>query len=1670
MINRDVWIRTRESVTVTQPLTSPILAGTSFAAEAFALVVWTRSPYYVPSAFPFPQLKAITLPVTFLDGSISVTFPFGETSTAEDTSSNPSLYGYKVYATSAGFAKKVIIRGIVRVLFSEPATISFNVKSPYPKYVAKQNTTITTQQQAAIYWEQPAGVTAGIIVTGYKVTISYPDGTTQVASTTAPWYTFTGLEQKTTYSVTVTAITDIAGEAKPSAALTFTTDATDLAPVLSATGKTISWTAPDVQPQPLDYAIQYKLPDGRTFVTKANDVGAGTSRQYEFTMPSGVQYEVKVAAISQLGVLSWSSLILVGASGPPGAVVLSQSALVGMVPTFSWSPPTNNGGGEVTSYSVSVLRRAADGSTFELVSQMTLPAGTTAYTVPTAAQGETYQIKVRAVNSFGQSESPTSSSLVLAAKESLPPRNLSLSPGDKTLEVSWQGPTDFGGGAFSWYEVTCAPSDQSSPAVVSYVRSQGTTKTSIDNLTNGKTYSVTVVVVTNISATTIQSASSTSISGTATVQALPEVPTGVTLVPSNARLDISWTAPLSPVTGYKVYITRSSTGSVITRTVSGTLLAETGLVNDETYYVQVSGLSDSGEGSKSAAVSKTVGEIPPAPPGLQVVPGVKSLVVSWSEPFSSTPVKAYSVLYKQQGGSAYTDVPVSAKSLTISGLANSTAYVVSVRALNSVGPGPYSTEVTATTTGLLAAPTQVSAVPLGNGTATVKWTPPYTTSDQPIIRYLVKVDGASQTAGQSGFLASGFGGGHATQHTVSVAAETAGGVGAYSTPISARGSVASQPSGFTAVGGVGLVETSWADQANDSVPVLGYVLSYRKSSSDASTTIRLPSSAKRQTVDGLDEGSLYSFSLLIVDDVGEGFSATATATVQPRPGIPTGLSVTADNGRLAISWYAPSLGATGYKVYITQASNGIVVVRAVSGTSLSETGLVNGESYSVQVSAINVAGESDKTTAVSKIVCAVSSPTQVAAVPDGFGQATVTWTPPYTPSNLPITRYSVKVDGVVQTTSQTRLTATGFGGGHATQHTVSVAAETAAGLGAYSAPISIPGDVAASPTGFTAVAGSGSVYLSWPTQANDGVPVLGFVLAYSKAVGGAESRITLPASATSYTASNLENGKLYNFWLAIVDSAGEGLHINSGYAATPLGVPETVVGVTTSARAKGMVISWTAPRSNSNIGITNYSVEYTPAGGSATVISSGGGQTTSIGLYAKTPAGSPLYPPAVNILASTTYTVRVAASNDVGTGPWSAPATVTTLAVATPSAPTRLAVDDRAYSDLFLTWYPPADTGTSDIQGYILNIAAAGQTAANITLTPPAVSIDRMSAYQAKNLTHAANYTISVYAYNADGTSTAVTTQAGPSGGPIVTSLAATGGDKTVNVSWGVPDITYSGNSGELSYSVQIADGVPPAGSGGFPTSAPGFQEYTASGLSYTFSGVANGRSYTLAVATKKNGALIGPYTYAAAITGGVPTEPTAFTATPTKTGMQLRWQEPADTYGKAIYPLTKYNLTLSANDGSADKSVAVTPGSTSYLHTGLIPNAAYWYSISAENAKGVSDWHKAQIAQKYWSIVPGVVTGVTTSVTGNAITVRWGVPADQGLEAVYRYRIDISLSGRSQWDIVDAPATYRTLSVWPVVAGTPTQSLSRGTYTILVAAINSSGVGPTVSTTATIV
>jgi len=148
------------------------------------------------------------------------------------------------------------------------------------------------------------------------------------------------------------------------------------------------------------------------------------------------------------------------------------------------------------------------------------------------------------------------------------------------------------------------------------------------------------------------------------------------------------------------------------------------------------------------------------------------------------------------------------------------------------------------------------------------------------------------------------------------------------------------------------VDLSWS-ASTDNVGVTGYKI-YRGSTNISTVT------GTSTTVTGLTSGTSYSFHVTAVDAAGNESTASNTVNVTTltpdtqAPSVPTGLSSSnVTQTSLTLSWSASSdnVGVTGYDVY-----QGTTLIKSVTGTSTSVSGLSANTTYSFKVRAKDAAG------------------------------------------------------------------------------------------------------------------------------------------------------------------------------------------------------------------------------------------------------------------------------------------------------------------------------------------------------------------------------------------------------------------------------------------------------------------------------------------------------------------------------------------------------------------------------------------------------------------------------------------------------------------------------------------------------------------------------------------
>lgn len=425
-------------------------------------------------------------------------------------------------------------------------------------------------------------------------------------------------------------------------------------------------------------------------------------------------------------------------------------------------------------------------------------------------------------------------------------------------------------------------------------------------------------------------------------------------------------------------------------------------------------------------------------------------------------------------------------------------------------------------------------------------------------------------------------------------------------------------------------------------------------------------------------------------------------------GSPSGVYVYADGSGGLVSVLAASSdpvapSASTSTLYVANSLEGstssyVASTGFVPATTCELTGLTNGDTYVVTVTATNVYGTGPASVSSSTFTPAAvpGAPTGVYASSNLNAQALVNWTAPSSTGGSPITTYTLKYSTSpysTWTTATTSATGTQYlvtGLANGTAYEFEAAATNATGTGPLSAASlpATPATVPTAPGAPTGTAGNAQVTLSWTTPSSTGgSPITSYTVT---ATPGAETCNT--TTATTCTVTGLTNGTAYTFTVTATNVEGVGVSSAPSAAVTPANGPGAPSAVVATPGADGsVVVTWVAPVNDNGSPVTGYNVSVTPGTGTCTT-------TTALTCTVTGLAGA------------TAYSVSVTAINANGT---SAPATATFTTTATtttttlPATPTPIVVN----LNLFVNKRPGTTaTGRSLLKALAARIAKDGDT------------------------------------------------------------------------------------------------------------------------------------------------------------------------------------------------------------------------------------------------------------------------------------------------------------------------------------------------------------------------
>ena len=632
---------------------------------------------------------------------------------------------------------------------------------------------------------------------------------------------------------------------------------------------------------------------------------------------------------------TWSTL-----NTYPDAPTIGTATAGDLQATIAFTPPVNNGGSAITSYTVfsNPQERVAIGTNSPI-------------TITGLTRGTNYNFKVTATNDTSTSLASSLSNSVLVLASPSAPTITNVSSGNGQVVVAFTAPSDNGGATITGYTATSSPG-----GITGSISQAGDGTITVSGLTNGTAYTFTVVA-SNSAGNSIASMPSVS----ATPFTVPNGPSSPVATAENAQASIAFTAPAfnggSAISGYTV---TSSPGSFTATGVSSPIVV-TGLTNGTAYTFTVVATNAAGNSVASAASESVIPyTVPNAPSSLVTTAGNAQASIAFTTPTfnGGSVITGYTVT---SSPGSFTSTGASSP-IVVTGLTNGTSYTFTVVATNSAGNSTASTASASVTPYTVpGAPTSPMAT-AGNTQVSVAFTAPASNGGSTITGYTVSSSPGSftSTGTSSPLVVTGLTNG--TAYTFTVVATNAAGNSTASTESSAITpyTVPGAPTSPIANAGNAQASVAFTTPAfNGGSAITGYTVT---SSPGSFTTTGVSSPL---VVTGLTNGTAYTFTVVATNAAGNSVASSASVSSTPYtvPNAPTSPMATAGNAQVSIAFTAPaSNGGSIITGYTVTSSPGNFTATGTS-SPLIVTGLTNYTSYTFTVVATNIAGNSVTSTA-----------------------------------------------------------------------------------------------------------------------------------------------------------------------------------------------------------------------------------------------------------------------------------------------------------------------------------------------------------------------------------------------------------------------------------------------------------------------------------------------------------------------------------------------------------------------------------------------------------------------------------------------------------------------------------------------------------------------------------
>ena len=286
----------------------------------------------------------------------------------------------------------------------------------------------------------------------------------------------------------------------------------------------------------------------------------------------------------------------------PSAPFITSVSAGNASATVSFTAPSSNGGATLSAYELIAMPTSGSNIT---KSNCSTTASPLACTITGLSNGTVYTFKVAAINSAGTGTYSSTSGSFTPATVANSVVNLVAQPGDGSLVVNWDQPTNLGGGSFTRYDIYYKSSGSYAGTANKQITSITDTTWTFTGLANGTSYDVKVVAITSANASELAGNTAEVSQYPSTVASAPTNVSASKLTATSAR--ISWGLPLTDggaaldaTTPYVVTIT-GGPSPITCGTISNRTCDISGLNPASTYSISVKAQNRMGLGTAGTA-------------------------------------------------------------------------------------------------------------------------------------------------------------------------------------------------------------------------------------------------------------------------------------------------------------------------------------------------------------------------------------------------------------------------------------------------------------------------------------------------------------------------------------------------------------------------------------------------------------------------------------------------------------------------------------------------------------------------------------------------------------------------------------------------------------------------------------------------------------------------------------------------------------------------------------------------------------------------------------------------------------------------------------------------------------------------------------------------------------